>query len=242
MNKRDSIVDKVRKILALAKGAGTQEEAQAALLHAQRLMAGFHIDETELAEPGQEPDPIIHESRVKSAMKPWVRVIFVAVGKAFRCKTVWLGTFDKWERKDATFYGEASDVALANMVFEQAIGAAKGLADEYAKKSAKPGVKQGYLYFSCLDGFAAGLRDGYDQQTQNDEALMVVSRVPERVLADYPRFARQFNLNGGTPLGITRPLSGAYGSGQADGRQFASGQKGVRVGRSTTAGTRLLGK
>ena len=50
MEDKKQIIEKIKKIMALSENNPNQNEAIAAALKAQKLMAKFHIEESELGE------------------------------------------------------------------------------------------------------------------------------------------------------------------------------------------------
>jgi hypothetical protein len=233
MAPREKILDKIKKILSLANGAGTREEATAAFAHAARLMAEHHVAEGDLAT-SDEPDPIDSVKATRTTYKPWSRIIFRAVAKAFRCRA-WAGAVDNYNRTDFNFFGEKTDVECAKFVFGQALQAAQDLAREAAGGDPKV-TRRWHEYFSYLDGFAAGFEEALEQQaSEGSEALQIVTKVPQRVQDAYRAFAQAKGL-GSAPLQGFSKQAGTYGTGRADGSQFGGTQKGVRVTRAVPRG------
>ena len=103
--RREKAIAQVRKILALAKGNGSQEEAATAVAMAQKIMDEFHISEAEAAakdptikqeDVGREP---LDEAAATEFWNEWERDLAHVIAKSFHCEsyhssrtpyTVWL--------------------------------------------------------------------------------------------------------------------------------------------------------
>lgn len=126
---KEKILDKIRKVLALTKST-YQEEAHAALLKAQELMAqhGLTMAEVQLQqEIGQEQqvvDTCISEKR-KNAW--YEKSLSVIIGNNFRCHSYTsLG-------RGIYFIGLKEDVEIAREVYLYALNTMLYLASEYVK-------------------------------------------------------------------------------------------------------------
>lgn len=251
MTTTEKIVDKIRKILALAAGAGTQEEAFAAMLHAQRLMAAHGIDPAQVspADAAQaQQDPTWTDIVEIHLRKAWTDAILTAVMRNFRVYALYDGKDDRVqtrERKAGSrhfhrlqpsehyvgikFFGEPQDVEVASMIYTQALQAALRLANTYAANPANvpPGKKRGFVYFSYLDGFAAGLVEAFGAQVAQDAALVRYVEKPPHVVAAHAEWRRLTGTQNAQTLQATKQVDGAHRQGAADGRQFGSSQKGV---------------
>lgn len=230
-DQRERLIDKIRKCMRLAERAGTQEEAHAAFLRAQTLMAEHKIAESELTVEVKAEEIIRGDGQYQGTRSQWKVNLFHAVCQNFRCRgyfsQVWGGK--KWVFK---FYGEESDVVIANTIFTQAILAAENLANQYVTKRK---IDCMFLFnrtmakdwrMSYLEGFSLGFSEAFRKQTENNQALMVISRVPARVVESFERAMRGSRSLQST--GYKGRDGAGISAGRKDGQQFGGTRKGVR--------------
>lgn len=91
--KKDKIIDRIRKCLALANNAGaTEHEAAAAMRQAQKLMSEHGIDESALLA-AEVYEQYSKAGATKSPAK-WEVNLAVKTGKVFGCNVLFVQTFD----------------------------------------------------------------------------------------------------------------------------------------------------
>lgn len=167
MNKlaRDRAVDKVRKLLAMARdGRGNEHEAARAAEQAEKMMRAYQIETADVVMEEIEQDEAFDRGledvsfEGKEGHRPrqaasWVGVIAIGVGAAFTCKVDLVGSP---QGVKVRFSGYAPDVAVARWVYRflcetvyrlsrermagQGMAAAKGF------RSGAAGVLQARLY------------------------------------------------------------------------------------------------
>lgn len=129
-NERDRALDKVKKLLAIAKdGRGNINEAEAALRQAHALMRKWQIDEAEAIQREiQRVDEAMMAAFVKTGgtatrtnnnkggAPNWASWLAVSVAKMYDCKAAI--TEDSTRGKLYTFYGYRHDVPVACWTFE----------------------------------------------------------------------------------------------------------------------------
>ncbi len=162
MGKQNKIVEKIKKLLALAGNNPSEKEAQAAYAKAQALMAQYSI---ELSEESGEEVEIVAMPCEHPKNKGFRKPLAVIVSKNFRVKAF-------VSDETIMMFGEKTDVEIAVMVFNSAY--------KYACKRARV-VKKGFekcgkstigVYNSYYAGFLAGLKEILDEQCK---ALMIVT-------------------------------------------------------------------
>jgi uncharacterized protein DUF2786 len=112
-----TLLERVRKLLAKAEGAGvTPEEAQALTAKAAELMAKYGIDRALLA--ARRPDTDRPSDRVVEVGNPWARVqghLLCGVAAAMRCQCVILPGDGPGTRIHV--FGFGSDIERAEMLY-----------------------------------------------------------------------------------------------------------------------------
>jgi len=163
-NKKE-VIEKVKKILALAGNNPNQHEAIAAALKAQELMAKFNINESELGDELTEESINSMECVVSGKAQKWRLSLAVVIAKNFRCK-VYLSN------GNVTFYGYDNDVAIAKEVFLSMYAIGVKLSNKEKKEARKEsGTAKGVRNTFCL-GFVNGIKSELEKQCT---ALMIVT-------------------------------------------------------------------
>lgn len=109
----EKILNKIKNLLDLANNNPNENEAIAAALKAQELMAKYNIELDQLDEK-KETREIIKETYYQSGkheMRKWKIGLAAIIAQNFRCKTYFLGG------KDVVFYGYKEDAKIALQVF-----------------------------------------------------------------------------------------------------------------------------
>lgn len=187
MNKEDKILDKVKKLLALAGNNPSKEEAQAAAAKAQALLAEYNLT---LPKEEQESEAIDFTYFDTGVDRAWKYELASVLAKNFRCKCIW------WGKKRVGFYGYKHDTEVAAQVFEFLFWSIRRNLRK-VKKQAKEekGTAKGVI-FSYSQGFIQGVKDTLDAQCT---ALMIVT--PKEVNEAYSGWCSN---NGVKQLSINR--------------------------------------
>lgn len=232
---RDSIVDRIRKLLAMTERAGcTKAEAVQAALLAQKLIADNDVSSSEL-HGGSDDEPIEYVvSDAATRFRDWGKVLAAAVADAFRCKTI--GVRSSSSRYfQPQFIGHSSDAKAAALVFGRlyAVGCDLGDAErkraraEKRRRCSEEGTPEWWArnvardaaaraYDSFTWGFLAGVKRELEKQSV---ALMIV--VPRDVVEEFESI----------PTASRRLSTGRAASGAAYERGEGAGRDAVRSGR-----------
>lgn len=201
MNK-EKLMEKVQKLLALAGNNPSQEEANAAYLKAQKLIAQYNLDMTQV---GEEVDKIVTKLATHRGNCGYRTKLAVVLAENFRCQAMMHGN-------TVMFIGYEADVEICTDVFNHAYSVIyyktnKLEAEARANFGTAKGVTNSYAY-----GFIQGVKEVLDEQCT---ALMIV--VPEEV-KDYVnnRSSKKPYKGGMRDTGFN---SKAYASGFADGKE-----------------------
>lgn len=176
----EKIIDKIRKILELSKNNPSEEEAKAAALKAQKMMAEYHIEQADL-DGVSDIEEIAESGYMTHKGGTWKFYLAHIIAKNFRCKTYSSG------RRYIVFYGYETDTKIAKEVFEYLYNLGTSLATkEYNKYKAMYGTARGIMN-SWYKGFLAGISSVLDKQCT---ALMIV--VPKEVEDSYEDKTKDF--------------------------------------------------
>lgn len=153
----NKIVEKVQKLLNLAGNNPNENEAKAALLKAQKLMAEYNISMSGLAEePGARYELVTTKVTSRTIRNKLANVI----GDSFACKVIIIGG-------KLSFFGYSMNAKAAASAFEFAYksmerGGRKACKEVGLDASASGGSQ---VYNSYFSGFVCGIKEALDAQS-----------------------------------------------------------------------------
>jgi hypothetical protein len=136
MTQHEKIVDRIRKLLALAESANVNEAA-AAMSQAQRLMTEHQISEADLEEPGIEIGQEILFDDGKTRVPNWRKRLALDIAQANTCAI--LMHRDKKRRWRIDIVGAAMNVEVVKFLFAYCCSEIERLAAQESKRLARPG-------------------------------------------------------------------------------------------------------
>lgn len=215
----EKIIDKIRKVLAMTKST-YKEEAEAALLKAQELMAQHGLTMSEVELPDKESqmqvvDTCIYEKR-KTAW--YEKQLGLVIANNFRCH-VYNGI-----GRGIYFIGLADDVEVAREVFIYALNTMLYLAGEYVKREKERHWYNRGLKNDYLTGFIAGLNAKFKEQVESNGYALVLVKDALVVQAVEDKKLRK----GRGSQHITGGSHGAWTAGYKDGKSFNEKKKMIR--------------
>ena len=227
---REQIIEKIRKLLSLSDNNPSENEAIAAALKAQKLMADSDVDESEL-HAGEASEPVEDASDPYMGAA-WRGMLAYQVAKNYRCccyQRNYSTGMGRWARKKEhrqVFIGHPLDAQAAALVFEKLAKVGEELAKrECSKARREHGTAQG-VKNTFLLGFVRGVAAELEKQC---EALMLV------VPSDVRRAFEDLDLRKGRAMRIEYTVN-ATDAGMAAGRDAVrSGRMGEGQGRLLTA-------
>lgn len=159
MTDMNKIADKIQKLLSLAGNNPSQEEAQAALMKAQKLMADYNVSMSDL-HPGEASFKCSLEiANVKA--NPRDNAIQWIISNAFACKPL-----ISVDRK-LMFFGRADNAKAAKSCMEfthkTLEHGIKKICRDYGMKSSEKGASA--IYNGYAKGFIEGLSETVGKQT-----------------------------------------------------------------------------
>ena len=231
---RREALEKVVKMLRLARAAGTEAEAHTALSLAQKLMYAHGLEAHEVDESaesgaggdGRETDlEPIEETMVDHASSRlgWREYLAAVVAENFRCAYILSQGKPSASSKRGVvrlvFVGRQLDVAAGTHAYRAAMFAGETLAETYAKdrdEAEREKARDAYL-----SGFLAGL----DRRLRENIASAALTiRLDDAVLAHAQKLTNAGEAEGvGLPVGDVDALRSGFEHG------FAYGDKTKRV-------------
>lgn len=185
---QEKIISKIKKLFALASNNPSEEEAKAATLKAQELLAQYHIDYADVENIDLDKIEEIEEVWVDIPAKKWKYTLARIVADNFRCRHFYCG------KEHLIFYGHKTDANVAAETFKYLFSMGNKLGMRLYNEARNAYRDTTNIYNSCVMGFCAGVRDALAEQSR---ALMVI--VPEDVKSKYTERisgARTMNLSG----------------------------------------------
>ena len=207
------IIDKIRKLMALAGNNPEEHEAIAAALKAQKLMAEHGIQLADVEDDSSESPEII-EARYDftsggHSMSKWKWKLASIVAENFRCKIYVI------DRKAIVFYGLESDAKIAQEVFVNLYKIGNRLANRLYYRYKKEGRSTKGIMNDYLIGFTDGVGNALGKQCR---ALMIVT--PKEVEEGWElRSAHMGTMRNRLSCGGDAE---ARAKGKADGESYAS--------------------
>ena len=214
MEKREKIISKIQKVLELSRNNPSKEEAQAAALMAQKLLAQYHISVVDIEEMEKQVETIEEVFVEVGRGNKWKGTLAAIIAKNFRCKV-----YTRDSNQTIVFYGYELDASVAANTFEEMFYQGVKLANKF--KRTCTGDTSG-VFNSYVMGFCSGLREGLERQCT---ALMIVT--PKEVEDAWKDRSRGFRHSQCT-------IRRSYNSNGLRARQ-----EGYTAGRNA-AGSRLL--
>lgn len=207
----EKILNKIKNLLDLANNNPNENEAIAAALKAQELMAKYNIELDQLddkKETREIVEEIYHQSD-KHEMRKWKIGLAGIIAQNFRCKVYFMN------KKDVVFYGYKEDAKIALNVFTYLYEIGNKFAVRYYNKCKKEGKETRGVMNTYLVGFKDGVAEVLEKQCT---ALMIVT--PKEVTESFEEMT-----SGWKTMKSTLRLSGdtsAYSNGKSDGRDMAT--------------------
>jgi len=174
---REKLLNRIKKLLALAEGKANEQESQSALLLARKMLAenGLRMDQIEPEKTGITESSVSHGKRRNHQ---WGRLAII-IRKNFPVDVWW--TLGGEGEKGITFCGEPEKVAIAKAVYETAQKQASRLGARYAKAKKDQGKETKGAKKAFIEGFLDGLSRGFDQQNQENPEWGLVLVKPQAI-------------------------------------------------------------
>lgn len=208
----EKIMNKIKNLLDLANNNPNENEAIAAALKAQELMAKYNIelDQIDDKDPvNREISKEVYWSTGKHEMKKWKYGLAKIVSDNFRCKYYCL------DKNNIVFYGYKEDAKIALQVFTYLYTVGNKLAVKYYNKIKKEGKDTRGVMNTYLVGFRDGVKSVLEKQCT---ALMIVT--PAEVVENFEEMSKGFTRFSANLSTLGRS-NAAYDVGKTDGKDIA---------------------
>jgi hypothetical protein len=214
MDNKTAIIEKIKKLLALANSSNEHEAALAAS-HAQRLLSEYNLAMADI-EATKQPDTADRvETSVSKTLPKWMRHLSGGVSTAFDCQAIHHPATGKM-----TFIGVGADVQVAAYTFAYLDSTIRQLCTTYMKKHVSAALtnrnrelmRQSY-YLGAVSTINARLRE---QKLQTPVTIGALVPLKEALIKQ--------TMN---EIGAIRTIrsrksyvnADAYNKGQSDGKQ-----------------------
>lgn len=209
MENLEKMMEKIKNLLDLANNNPNENEALAAALKAQELMAKYHIEMTDISdENDEEMYQAIYEDSGKHEMKNWKIGLASIIAQNFCCKNY---IMQYGRRKNVVFYGYKKDAKIALEVFKFLYECGNRFAVRYYNKYKKEGRDTKGVMNTYLIGFRDGIKEVLGKQCT---ALMIVT--PKEVEESFAEMTKNFRHSHTTIRPSYDPR--AYDQGKQDGK------------------------
>lgn len=206
----EKIIQKIQNLLDLANNNPNENEAIAAALKAQELMAKYEIEMDQLDNKAEtrEITKAMYQNTDKHEMKTWKYGLAGIIAKNFRCKVYYAG-------KNVVFYGFKEDAKIALQVFAYLYE----VGNKFAVKCYNDCRKNGESTKGVMNTYLLGFRDGVKSVLEKQcTALMIV--IPKEVNDGFEEMTANFKKvsHNISTLGRSNNI---YSKGKADGKDMA---------------------
>lgn len=215
---RDKLIERIKKLLSVTENRGaTENEAIAAALAAQRLIAQNDVEQWEISDDAEKIVSVTEKQRYR-----WQASLGVVIADNFRCRAyrILKCTPSKARRVGhICFVGYDSDANAAALVFRRLADFAQRNAASWAKTRVLELRAQGYtpdrslVYNTFIGGFIHGVHDELEKQSQ---ALLLVR--PKAVDDAYDDIVRNFNSKYSAGFRVSGNDTESYSAGRDAGR------------------------
>lgn len=207
----EEIIAKIQKLLNLANNNPNENEAIAAALKAQEMMAKYNIELDQLDSKPETREIVkeIYYASDKHEMKKWKIGLANTIANNFRCKVYFING------QDVCFYGYKEDAKIALSVFKFLYEVGNKFAVRYYNLCKKEGRETRGVMNTYLIGFRQGVASVLEKQCA---ALMVIT--PQEVKDSFAEMSAGWRK-------ITGAISSngdfeAYTHGMRDGKDIAT--------------------
>lgn len=173
---KEKIIEKIKKALALANDNKNPNEAQAAMLMAQKMMAKYHI---EMQEVEEKVETEVQEDEIDIKKSSWRKLLMKIICNNYRCDCFLKGNTGK----KIAIVGAKEDIEIAKTIYEFAENQLidgfnsyfKNNYEKYVEIKIKNAVRKDYA-----KGFIRGLQEKFARQKEeetkkNEQYALVVT-------------------------------------------------------------------
>lgn len=228
--RNESIIKKIKGLLAIADDAKNDEESQSAFLLAQKLMIKHDIQQIEIENSTEKQEIIKGQAVSHKKLFWWEKRLAGIISKNFKVKFYYHNKILDGEKRTKTsiiFFGFNNDVKLAKEMYVLAYDAICKYSEKYVKNyykevfAIRTKAKTNELKNSYMLGFLNGLKRKFELQIKEMEqefGLMIIT--PKEVSRAYNDLAKGFT---GKAKPVKTPSIGeveAYHRGRKEGERI----------------------
>lgn len=172
----NQILEKISKALRLGNNNTNENEAQSAILAAQRLMAKYHVSEEDVNDflnENEKQDEQVIEENADNEMNndKWKRRLMITIAKNFRCDVFYRGG-------KLIIVGAKEDILISKRVYLYAkqailISFKQFFKENYESYAVNSSMRNKYKREFAL-GFIKGLSEKFEEQKADSELSLVV--------------------------------------------------------------------
>lgn len=190
----NQILEKISKALRLGTNNSNQNEAQSAILAAQRLMAKYRISQEEIDDFINEKDnqdtQVIEENAEKEMNnEKWKKRLMITIAQNFRCDVYYKGG-------KLVIVGAKEDILISKRVYLYAKQAILNTFKKFFKENYDLSFKDDSFRNKCKRdyayGFIKGLSQKFEEQKAKSEMSLVVINPDVKTYLDNINFTGVF--------------------------------------------------
>lgn len=209
MTDMNAMLEKVKKLMALAGNNPSEEEAKAAMMKANALIAKYNLDLSQDTGVKVEYGLV---AATHSNNEGYRTSLAMVLADSFRCKCIMIGN-------KVHFFGRKQDAEACVEVFNYVYRVSHNIGLKLERQARKAGENTHGVANSYWRGFVVGIRDQLGEQCK---ALAVV--VPQDVKDEFgKKFPNLGKYAGG--MRNTGLDMGAYNKGKEDGRHSMNSRR-----------------
>ena len=210
---KDDVLRKIKDLLALGDSNrnNSEEEAKAAMLKAQQLMAKYDISAEEVE--GEEEEQYSHEVCEHKWDYAYRIPLAHVLADNFRCMVYCKG-------KKVVFMGHPSDAKICKATFEFAYKFIQKRGNAIYNKRYSMGYPTKGVFNSYAHGFIVGLKEAFDVQCL---ALAIVT--PPDVIDEFDNLSKNWGTKHSKGISQDATDLGSWKQGHKDGKQFMDKDK-----------------
>lgn len=180
IKEENKIIEKIEKLITLS-GSDNENEAKAAMIKAQELMAKYEIEQDRIDPERKKERPV---ACFTSPMfrDDWCVDVGSLIANNFRCRAVISQKFNRGGAYRLKFFGYEEDAEISINVFNYAVKVVRKrmatLRAIYHDADRDFGRNEKMAY---VEGFCSGLHRNFEEQKKRSESFALALLVPEAV-------------------------------------------------------------
>lgn len=232
----DEIVEKIQKLLAMARRGGTEAEMNAFMLKVQELLAKHNLSLDRVEASATTEDYLLLRIRTAGPKQTWRKVVLGAIAPLYFCRA--LNVRSKTEPKPyVTVLGKKANIVVVSDIFNYVVRFCENKA-----KAHKPGIdrasfRDGFacrIEERCIEMVHAAIKGGIkDSGTGKD---LIVAPLYNQIDKDMEEFLKNSKPAKHEPPNLGNPFAFMAGVAQADkvnlqANSLAAPEETTKIGR-----------